>query len=69
MSRYRGPRLRIIRRIGKLPGLTRKISKKVNPPGQHGALFTKKSSQFSIRLKEKQKLTQQVMAKWRRRGD
>lgn len=56
MSRYRGPRLRIIRRIGKLPGLTSKMSKKINSPGQHGASFTKKSSQFSIRLKEKQKL-------------
>lgn len=56
MSRYRGPRLRIVRRIGKLPGLTRKLSKKVNAPGQHGASFNKKLSQFSVRLKEKQKL-------------
>lgn len=56
MSRYRGPRLRIIRRIGKLPGLTSKISKKTNPPGQHGSSFSKKLSQFNIRLKEKQKL-------------
>ena len=56
MSRYRGPRLRIVRRLGKLPGLTKKISKKVNSPGQHGASFAKKLSQFSVRLKEKQKL-------------
>ena len=28
MSRYRGPKLRIIRRLGDLPGLTTKISKK-----------------------------------------
>ena len=56
MSRYRGPRLRIVRRIGKLPGLTNKISKKTNSPGQHGASFNKKLSQFSIRLREKQKL-------------
>lgn len=56
MSRYRGPRLRIVRRIGKLPGLTRKISKKVNAPGQHGSSINKKLSQFSVRLKEKQKL-------------
>nr|YP_009032711.1 ribosomal protein S4 [Euglenaformis proxima]AGL11977.1 ribosomal protein S4 [Euglenaformis proxima] len=54
MSRYRGPRLRIIRRIGKLPGLTRKTSKKNNPPGQH--TYNKKLSEYSIRLKEKQKL-------------
>lgn len=59
MSRYRGPRLRIVRRIGSLPGLTQKTSKKINSPGQHGALFNKnnkKLSQFSVRLKEKQKL-------------
>nr|YP_010700495.1 ribosomal protein S4 [Strombomonas costata]WCH63637.1 ribosomal protein S4 [Strombomonas costata] len=56
MSRYRGPRLRIVRRIGKLPGLTRKLSKKTNPPGQHGGTFNKKLSQFNIRLREKQKL-------------
>ena len=56
MSRYRGPRLRIVRRIGKLPGLTNKISKKVNAPGQHGASSGKKLSQYNIRLREKQKL-------------
>lgn len=57
MSLYRGPRLRIIRRLGALPGLTRKSSKKPNPPGQHGSLYgKKKSSQFNMRLKEKQKL-------------
>lgn len=56
MSRYRGPRLRIVRRLGKLPGLTSKSSNKVNPPGQHGSITGKKYSQFNIRLKEKQKL-------------
>nr|YP_009503403.1 ribosomal protein S4 [Euglena clara]AXA45482.1 ribosomal protein S4 [Euglena clara] len=56
MSRYRGPRLRIVRRIGKLPGFTSKVSKKTNPPGQHGSLYNKKLSQFNIRLREKQKL-------------
>lgn len=57
MSKYRGPRLRIVRRIGILPGLTRKTSKKLAPPGQHGSLFPrKKLSQFNIRLREKQKL-------------
>ena len=56
MSRYRGPRLRIVRRIGRLPGLTRKVSKKLNAPGQHGSSFNKKLSQFNIRLREKQKL-------------
>lgn len=56
MSRYHGPRLRIIRRLGKLPGLTNKIAKKVNPPGQHGSLYGKKFSEYNIRLREKQKL-------------
>lgn len=56
MSRYRGPRLRIIRRLGKLPGLSRKLSKKINSPGQHGVSSNRKLSQFNIRLREKQKL-------------
>lgn len=56
MSRYRGPRLRIIRRLGALPGLTKKISKKSSSPGQHGSSYGKKLSEFGIRLKEKQKL-------------
>ena len=60
MSRYRGPRLRIVRRLGELPGLTSKIPKKEKPPGQHGpnkqANRRRKESQYGIRLKEKQKL-------------
>jgi small subunit ribosomal protein S4 len=57
MARYRGPRLRIVRRLGELPGLTRKTSRKENPPGQHGSSASmKKISQYSIRLREKQKL-------------
>lgn len=57
MSRYCGPHLRIVRRLGELPGLTRKTPKILNPPGQHGALKNKsKMSQYSARLTEKQKL-------------
>ena len=50
MSRYTGPRLKIVRRLGELPGLTRKtaVSKKLN--------LKKKSSQYGIRLETKQKL-------------
>lgn len=55
MSRYRGPRLRIVRRLGELPGLTQKISRKENPPGQHGA-SNQKLSQYNLQLREKQKL-------------
>jgi small subunit ribosomal protein S4 len=54
MSRYRGPRLRITRRLGELPGLTRKISTRP-APGDHGVTGRpSKSSQYGIRLKEKQ---------------
>lgn len=55
MSRYRGPRLRITRRLGDLPGLTRKSAKRAYPPGQHGQ-ERKKKSEYAIRLEEKQKL-------------
>ena len=64
MVRYRGPRVRIIRRLGLLPGLTRKSSKnRTKTPGQHGRIvFAKTSSRTSLsddyrdRLFEKQKL-------------
>lgn len=55
MSRYRGPRLRIVRRLGELPGLTRKAAKRSYPPGQHGQA-RRKRSEYAIRLEEKQKL-------------
>ncbi len=55
MSRYRGPRLRIVRRLGELPGLSRKTPRRAYPPGQHGQA-RRKRSEFAIRLEEKQKL-------------
>ena len=55
MSRYRGPRLRITRRLGDLPGLTRKTTKRSYAPGQHGQA-RRKRSEYAIRLEEKQKL-------------
>ncbi len=55
MSRYRGPRLRIVRRLGELPGLSRKSARRAYPPGQHGQ-NRKKRSEYAIRLEEKQKL-------------
>ena len=50
MSRYTGPRFKIVRRLGELPGLTRKalVNKKQN--------IKKKPSQYGIRLETKQKL-------------
>ena len=59
MSRYRGPKLKINRRLGILPGLTTKKSKKINRPGKDGnanADTSKKLSEYGIRLEEKQKL-------------
>ena len=59
MSRYRGPRLRISRRLGILPGLTTKKSNKINRPGKDGnsnADTSKKLTEYGVRLEEKQKL-------------
>ena len=58
MSRYTGPRLRIVRRLDTdLPGLTRKSKeKRPYPPGQHGQARKKRPSAFGMQLTEKQKL-------------
>jgi small subunit ribosomal protein S4 len=58
MSRYRGPKLKISRRLGPLPGLTTKKSKKLNRPGKDGNSQdnSKKLTEYGIRLEEKQKL-------------
>ena len=58
MSRYRGPKLRITRRLGALPGLTTKRSiKNDSRPGQHGGPENnKKTTEYGLRLEEKQKL-------------
>jgi small subunit ribosomal protein S4 len=63
MVRYTGPRLRIIRRLGLLPGLTSKNSKnRTKSPGQHGKMIFGKGKRLSLsddyktRLLEKQKL-------------
>jgi len=63
MVRYTGPRLKIIRRLGLLPGLTRKsVKNRTKTPGQHGKFLLTKSKRSSLsddykeRLLEKQKL-------------
>lgn len=59
MSRYTGPRLRIIRALGvQLPGLTAKPLKEgARPPGQHGPTARRKQpSRYGQQLREKQKL-------------
>lgn len=63
MVKYTGPKIKIIRRLGLLPGFVRKLIKnRKKTPGQHGKLTfnnTKRSSlseDFKARLLEKQKL-------------
>jgi len=59
MSRYRGPRLRIVRKLGVLPGFTTKITTRNFPPGQHGPSKASKknaTTDYGIRLQENQKL-------------
>ena len=57
MSRYRGPKVRVLRALGSdLPGLTRKKwERRPYRPGQHGQA-RKKMSEYALRLLEKQKL-------------
>ncbi|MBH1988676.1 MAG: 30S ribosomal protein S4 [Myxococcaceae bacterium] len=59
MARYRGPRLKIIRRLGTpLPGLMRTDPDLRRPygPGQHGPTKRAKLSDYALRLREKQKV-------------
>jgi small subunit ribosomal protein S4 len=58
MARYRGPRLKIVRRFQEpLPGLTQKNGeRRPYPPGQHGPGRRTKVSDYRVRLEEKQKL-------------
>ena len=54
MSRYRGPRFKKIRRLGALPGLTRKTPK--SGSNLKKKFHSGKKEQYRIRLQEKQKL-------------
>jgi small subunit ribosomal protein S4 len=63
MVKYIGPRIKVIRRLGALPGLTRKVIKmRRKTPGEHGKLRFSQSQRPSLsgdyreRLLEKQKL-------------
>ena len=58
MSRYRGPRVKILRRLGSLNGLRIKNNSiRKNSPGQHGKDITKqKIGPYNLRLREKQKI-------------
>ena len=59
MSRFKGPRLKVMRALGvELPGLSRKsIERRAFPPGQHGSKgVRKKLSTYGVQLREKQKV-------------
>ena len=58
MSRYIGPRLKVMRALGvELHGLSRKVpDRRPYPPGQHGASKRRRESIFGLQLREKQKL-------------
>jgi len=63
MVRYIGPKIKIVRRLGVLPGLTRKAPKnRLKTPGEHGKMLFAKTRRSSLsddyknRLVEKQKL-------------
>nr|YP_010591843.1 ribosomal protein S4 [Hoya pandurata]WAB52288.1 ribosomal protein S4 [Hoya pandurata] len=56
MSRYRGPRLKKIRRLGALPGLTNKSTRAENDLNLINQSRSGKKSRYCMRLEEKQKL-------------
>ena len=56
MARYIGPKSRIARKFGEaIFGPDKVLSKKNYPPGQHGQNRRKKTSEYGIQLREKQK--------------
>ncbi len=56
MARYTGPRTRIARKFGEaIFGPDKVLSKKNYPPGQHGVNKRRKTSEYGIQLREKQK--------------
>nr|YP_009472795.1 ribosomal protein S4 [Caulerpa manorensis]ARO74486.1 ribosomal protein S4 [Caulerpa manorensis] len=65
MSRYRGPKIRILERLGSLPGLGIRLNQKIlaklakknrKKENKYEKRKKKKNESFPIRLKEKQKL-------------
>ncbi len=58
MARYRGPRIKVCRSLGTiLPGLTNSPTlDRPYPPGQHGMRRRGKTSDYKVRMVEKQKL-------------
>jgi len=56
MARYTGPKTKIARKFGEaIFGEDKVLSKKNYPPGQHGQNRRRKTSEYGMQLKEKQK--------------
>ncbi len=56
MARYTGPKSKIARKLGApIFGADKVLTKKNYPPGQHGQNRRRKTSEYGIQLKEKQK--------------
>lgn len=56
MARYIGPKSKIARKFGEaIFGPDKVLSRKNFPPGQHGKTRRKKTSEYGIQLREKQK--------------
>ena len=56
MSRYRGPRLKKIRRLQALPGLVTQLKYKKNRKENKKIPYRKRNKEYRVRLVEKQKL-------------
>jgi len=64
MARYRGPRVKIVRRLGELPGLTSKIPNRNYPAGQHGpSIWDGKNVTIPCTFTRKTKITLQLWSK------
>ena len=56
MARYTGPKTKIARKFGEaIYGPDKVLSKKNYPPGQHGINKRRKTSEYGLQLREKQK--------------
>ena len=56
MARYTGPKSKIARKFGEpIFGEDKVLAKKNFPPGQHGANKRRKTSEYGVQLREKQK--------------
>ncbi len=56
MARYTGPRTKIARKFGEpIFGEDKVLAKKNYPPGQHGLNKRRKTSEYGVQLREKQK--------------